>query len=90
MRGLTPKEIQDVFHVRPNQKMVKCFEKAMAYNPTPIERIVLDFEGKKFYANLHLNGSKKKSPGVILGPGMDMFKEDWYRAVERYVLPLGL
>jgi pimeloyl-ACP methyl ester carboxylesterase len=71
------------------KKMVDCFKKVIAYNPTPIERVELDFEGKKIYANLHLNGSETKSPAVVMGPGMDMFKEDWYRAVERYFLPRG-
>lgn len=72
-----------------NEKVNKCFEKVMAYNATPIERVALDFEGKKIYATLHLNGSKTKSPGLILGPGMDMFKEDWYRGVEKFFLPRG-
>lgn len=72
-----------------NNKVIQCFEKVMALNPTPIERVSLEFEGKRIYANLHLNGLKTKSPGIVLGPGMDMFKEDWYRAIERYFLPRG-
>jgi pimeloyl-ACP methyl ester carboxylesterase len=72
-----------------NEKVVKCFEKVIAYSPTPIERVVLDFEGKKIYATLHLNGSRAKSPAVVLGPGMDMFKEDWCCTVEKHFLPRG-
>jgi len=72
-----------------NEKVNQSFKKVISFNATPIERVALDFEGKKIYAILHLNDSKEKSPVVIMGPGTDMFKEDWYRAVERYYLPRG-
>ncbi|WP_144477614.1 alpha/beta hydrolase, partial [Bacillus thuringiensis] len=43
-----------------------------------VQRIVLEFEGKQIYALLHLpSGEVHNAPAVILGPGMDMIKEDY-------------
>jgi pimeloyl-ACP methyl ester carboxylesterase len=72
-----------------SEKLNECFDKVISYNRTPIERITLDFEGKNIFANLHLNGSKAKSPALVMGPGTDLFKEEWYRIVEQYFLPKG-
>lgn len=72
-----------------HQKLVHCFNKVADYDPTPFERVELPFEGKKLYAIFALPGGDGPHPCVILGPGMDMFKEDWVAAMKRYFLPRG-
>ncbi|GGO53814.1 MULTISPECIES: alpha/beta hydrolase family protein [Streptomyces] len=56
-----------------------------------VRRVVLDFEGKHIYALLHLpEGEVRNAPAVILGPGMDMIKEDYIYAAERYYTSRGV
>jgi cephalosporin-C deacetylase-like acetyl esterase len=56
-----------------------------------VRRVVLDFEGKHVYALLHLPaGPVRSAPAVILGPGMDMIKEDYIYAAERYYTAHGI
>lgn len=56
----------------------KCYKRVIERNPIPIDRIEIPFEGKTLYGILHLPGLSGKFPVVLLGPGMDMFKEDWH------------
>ncbi|MEE1807057.1 alpha/beta hydrolase [Streptomyces sp. BE133] len=56
-----------------------------------VRRVVLDFEGKHIYALLHLPmGKVRNASAVILGPGMDMIKEDYIYAAERYYTSRGV
>lgn len=56
-----------------------------------VRRVVLDFEGQHLYALLHLPAKDAaNSPAVILGPGMDMIKEDYIYAAERYYTSRGI
>ncbi|MFJ3671091.1 alpha/beta hydrolase [Streptomyces sp. NPDC090106] len=56
-----------------------------------VRRVVLDFEGKHLYGLLHLPaGEVRNRPAVILGPGMDMIKEDYIYAAERYYTSRGM
>ncbi|WP_158880207.1 alpha/beta hydrolase [Amycolatopsis anabasis] len=55
-----------------------------------IERVVLDFEGQHLFALLHLPaGQPRNAPAVILGPGMDMTKEDFLLAGQRHYAERG-
>ncbi|MFI1911774.1 alpha/beta hydrolase [Nocardia sp. NPDC020380] len=55
-----------------------------------VRRVVLDFEGGLIYGLLHLPaGPVQGAPAVILGPGMDMIKEDYIHAAERYYTSRG-
>lgn len=72
-------------------RLVECFKKVMQFNPTPVERVEIPFEGKKLYCMLHLPASTaKKVPCALLIPGMDMFKEDWFTTAQREYLPRGM
>ncbi|MFH8984128.1 alpha/beta hydrolase [Streptomyces varsoviensis] len=56
-----------------------------------VRRVVLEFEGKHIYALLHLPAQQvRNAPAVILGPGMDMIKEDYIYAAERYYTSHGV
>ncbi|PFV68724.1 alpha/beta hydrolase, partial [Bacillus thuringiensis] len=56
-----------------------------------VQRIVLEFEGKQIYALLHLpSGEVHNAPAVILGPGMDMIKEDYIQIAQRYYTSRGI
>ncbi|MFJ5273036.1 alpha/beta hydrolase [Streptomyces sp. NPDC088358] len=56
-----------------------------------IRRVVLDFEGRHIYALLHLpEGEVVGAPAVILGPGMDMIKEDYIQAAQRFYTSRGV
>jgi len=51
----------------------------------------LDFEGGQIFGLLHLPaGEVTGDPAVILGPGMDMIKEDYIYAAERYYTSRGI
>lgn len=55
-----------------------------------IERVVLDFEGQQLFALLHLpQGPVRGAPAVVLGPGMDMTKEDFLLAGQRHFAQRG-
>lgn len=56
-----------------------------------VRRVELDFEGEKIFALLHLPARPVAGvPAVILGPGMDMIKEDYIHAAERYYTSRGV
>ncbi|WP_280466386.1 alpha/beta hydrolase [Nocardia brasiliensis] len=68
-----------------------CVERLGALRGGLVRRVVLDFEGKQIYALLHLpEGVVRAAPAVILGPGMDMIKEDYIYAAERYYTARGI
>ncbi|MFB7668656.1 alpha/beta hydrolase [Kitasatospora sp. NPDC056138] len=68
-----------------------CVERIGALREGRVRRVVLDFEGKHLYALLHLPaGEVTGAPAVILGPGMDMIKEDYIHAAERYYTSRGM
>jgi hypothetical protein len=55
-----------------------CVERLGTLRGGRVRRVVLDFEGKQIYGLLHLPpGEVREAPAVILGPGMDMIKEDY-------------
>ncbi|MFJ4920913.1 alpha/beta hydrolase [Streptomyces sp. NPDC088725] len=68
-----------------------CVERLGALREGRVRRVVLDFEGQHIYALLHLPpGEVRHAPAVILGPGMDMIKEDYIYAAERYYTSRGM
>jgi dienelactone hydrolase len=68
-----------------------CVDKLIDLNPTPIERVEIDFDGHTLFGLLHLPGAGAESgPAVILGPGMDTIKEDYTLVAQRYYIPRGL
>lgn len=68
-----------------------CVERIGALRDGRVRRVVLDFEGSQIFALLHLPaGPVVGAPAVILGPGMDMIKEDYIYAAERYYTSRGI
>jgi cephalosporin-C deacetylase-like acetyl esterase len=68
-----------------------CVDHLGALRHNRVRRVELDFEGKTLYALLHLPaGEVTNAPTVILGPGMDMIKEDFIFAAERYYTSRGV
>ncbi|WP_411142164.1 alpha/beta hydrolase [Streptomyces sp. x-80] len=68
-----------------------CVERLGALRGGRVRRVVLDFEDRHIYALLHLPpGEVRGAPAVILGPGMDMIKEDYIYAAERYYTSRGM
>ncbi|MBD0694095.1 alpha/beta hydrolase [Streptomyces sp. CBMA123] len=68
-----------------------CVERLGALREGRVRRVVLDFEGKQIFGLLHLPaGEVEGAPAVILGPGMDMIKEDYIYAAERYYTSRGI
>jgi cephalosporin-C deacetylase-like acetyl esterase len=69
----------------------RCVERLGALRGNRVRRVVLDFEGSRIFALLHLPaGEVVGAPAVILGPGMDMIKEDYIYAAERYYTSRGI
>ncbi|MGW7447482.1 alpha/beta hydrolase [Kitasatospora sp. NPDC054795] len=68
-----------------------CVERLGALRDGRVRRVELDFEGSRIFALLHLPaGRVENAPAVILGPGMDMIKEDYIWAAERYYTSRGM
>ncbi|MFD7662113.1 alpha/beta hydrolase [Streptomyces sp. NPDC059788] len=68
-----------------------CVARLGSLRENRVRRVVLDFEGQRLYALLHLPaGPVRNAPAVILGPGMDMIKEDYIHAAERYYTSHGV
>ncbi|WNF01298.1 alpha/beta hydrolase [Streptomyces luomodiensis] len=68
-----------------------CVERLGALREHRVRRVVLDFEGGQIFGLLHLPaGEVTAAPAVILGPGMDMIKEDYIYAAERYYTSRGI
>ena len=68
-----------------------CVERIGALRDGRVRRVVLDFEGGQIFGLLHLPaGEVTGVPAVILGPGMDMIKEDYIYAAERYYTSRGM
>ena len=68
-----------------------CVERLAKLRDNRVRRIVLDFEGAQIYGLLHLPaGPVVKASAVILGPGMDMIKEDYIHVAERYYTDRGM
>ncbi|MGW5110235.1 alpha/beta hydrolase [Nocardia sp. NPDC004123] len=68
-----------------------CVERLGELRGGLVRRVALDFEGKQIFALLHLPaGPVHRAPAVILGPGMDMIKEDYIAAAERYYTSRGV
>ena len=68
-----------------------CVERIGALRDGRVRRVVLDFEGGQIFGLLHLPaGEVTGAPAVILGPGMDMIKEDYIYAAERYYTSRGM
>jgi cephalosporin-C deacetylase-like acetyl esterase len=68
-----------------------CVERLGVLRGNTVRRVELDFEGEKIFGLLHLPaGPVSGAPAVILGPGMDMIKEDYIYAAERYYTSRGV
>ncbi|WP_163797932.1 alpha/beta hydrolase [Mycolicibacterium sediminis] len=68
-----------------------CVDRLSALRDDTVRRVELDFDGKTLFGLLHLPaGDVVDAPAVILGPGMDMIKEDYIQAAERYYTSRGV
>lgn len=68
-----------------------CVERLSELRGGLVRRVVLDFDGEQIFALLHVpEGPVHNAPAVILGPGMDMIKEDYLYAAERYYTSRGV
>ncbi|OKH62652.1 dipeptidyl aminopeptidase [Mycobacterium sp. SWH-M3] len=75
------------FRMRAN----RCVDRLGALCNNRVRRVVLDFDGAQIYGLLHLPAQPVTgAPAVILGPGMDMIKEDYIHAAERYYTSQGM
>lgn len=78
---------KSLFH----QKCRDCIDRSLAYEPTPVERVEIDFDGKTLYGLLCLPSQQTRgAPAVILGPGMDMIKEEYILPSLRYYATRGM
>jgi dienelactone hydrolase len=68
-----------------------CVDRLGELRDGTVRRVELDFDGETMFALLHLpRGHVLDAPAVILGPGMDMIKEDYIHAAERYYTSRGV
>jgi hypothetical protein len=68
-----------------------CVDRLADLRGNTVRRVALDFDGGTIFGLLHLPaGAVANAPAVILGPGMDMIKEDYIQAAERYYTSRGV
>ena len=73
------------------QRCDHCVDRLCALRGNTVRRVELDFDGKTIFGLLHLpGGDVANAPAVILGPGMDMIKEDYIYAAQRYYTSRGV
>ncbi len=71
---------------RLHQQMVRCYEKVIAYNLNPAERVEIPFEGRSLAGVLQYPGGGSGSfPLVLLIPGMDAIKEERHLVAQWFV-----
>jgi pimeloyl-ACP methyl ester carboxylesterase len=57
-------------------KLTECFDKVIEYNPTPMERVEIAWEGKSLPAIFYrAAGEKRPAPTIFFCNGMDVVKE---------------
>ena len=68
-----------------------CVDRLGELRGNTVRGVELDFDGKTIFGLLHLPaGDVVNAPAVVLGPGMDMIKEDYIYAAERYYTARGV
>ncbi|AHV97643.1 MULTISPECIES: alpha/beta hydrolase [Paenibacillus] len=73
------------------QRCNDCVATISRLSNQTIQRVELDFEGEKIFGILYLpEGNVSNAPAVILGPGMDMIKEDYIQIAQRYYTSRGM
>jgi 2,6-dihydroxypseudooxynicotine hydrolase len=74
---------------RVQERQGAAYGKAMPHLRPPAERIEIPFEGIRFPGNLRLPESPRPAPCVLLNPGADSTKEEFY-TLENEFLKRGL
>jgi dienelactone hydrolase len=73
------------------QRCDHCVDRLADLRDNRVRRVELDFDGKTLFGLLHLPAAPvRNAPAVILGPGMDMIKEDYILAAERFYTDRGI
>ena len=73
------------------QRCDRCVDRLADLRDNRVRRVELDFDGKTLFALLHLPATTvRNAPAVILGPGMDMIKEDYILAADRFYTSRGI
>ncbi|BBY23123.1 alpha/beta hydrolase [Mycobacterium stomatepiae] len=68
-----------------------CVDRLAELHENRLRRVELAFDGKTLFGLLHLPARDvRDAPAVILGPGMDMIKEDYILAAERFYTSRGV
>lgn len=81
----------DVRKAALRQRCDHCVERLADLRDNRVRRVELNFDGKTLFGLLHLPaGQVTNAPAVILGPGMDMIKEDYILAAERFYTNRGV
>lgn len=81
----------DLRKIALRQRCDHCVDRLCELRGNTVRRVELDFDGKTIFGLLHLPaGTVIDAPAVILGPGMDMIKEDYIYAAERYYTSRGV
>jgi dienelactone hydrolase len=81
----TIRDLKDPRKTTFRQRANHCVEQ------TGLRRVELPFEGGSIYGLLHLpTGAIRNAPAVILGPGMDMMKEDFITIARKYYTSRGI
>jgi dienelactone hydrolase len=77
--------------VKLRERCDHCVARLGGLRDHTVRRVELPFEGKTIFALLHLpRHPVAGAPAVILGPGMDMIKEDYIYAARRYYTSRGV
>lgn len=84
-------ESSDARKTKLRERCDHCVDRLAELRGGVVRRVELEFDGQSILALLHLpQGCVANAPAVILGPGMDMIKEDYISAAERYYTSRGV
>lgn len=71
-------------------RLRNCYDRIIALNATPIERVEVDLEGQQLSGLLHLVPGSEPRPVVVYCPGMDMTKEAFPHPARNWYLERGM
>lgn len=73
-----------------HRKCVQAYERVIALNDYPMEKISVELNGGRVYAVLHLPPDAENVPCVLFCPGLDMIKEDYPNVESNALIKRGL
>lgn len=73
-----------------HQRLDECFDRVIALNDYPMERVEIEWEGRQYSGILHLLRDRRRAPTILYCPGMDNTKEGFPDPTHNYYGKRGM